>query len=166
MHRYVYERVVSRKQDNDATRFLEKELVKEIYYRIEEYAVRDKSRFDLDGKATDLRSPLLRAAMGFIEGNLFRDISIADICRKVDASESTILREFQNRLGKAPTTYIAERRLEEAMILIKGQRYSVSQVSDIVGYENVSAFSAAFKKRFGLTPSQVIVKDPVNIAEI
>lgn len=52
------------------------------------------------------------------------------------------------------------------MILIKGQRYSVSQVSDIVGYENVSAFSAAFKKRFALTPSQVIVKDPVNISEI
>lgn len=66
MHRYVYERVVSRKQGNDATRFLEKELVKEIYYRIEEYTVRDKSRFDLDSKATDLRSPMLRAAMEFI----------------------------------------------------------------------------------------------------
>jgi AraC-like DNA-binding protein len=166
MHRYVYERVDSNNQDNIATRFLEQEIVKEIHYRIGDYAVRDKSRFDLDGKATDLRNPTLRAAMTFIESHLFRDITVEDISKKIGISESTLLREFQARLGKSPTAYIIDRRLEEAMILIKSQRYAIGQVSDIVGYENLSAFSAAFKKKFGLTPSQVAVKDPVQITKL
>jgi AraC-like DNA-binding protein len=51
------------------------------------------------------------------------------------------------------------------MLLLKGQTYSISQISDIVGYENVSAFSAAFKKHFGVTPSQVIVKDPAKLVQ-
>lgn len=165
MHRYVYERVVSKNSDNNATRFLEQEIVKEVYYRLDEYAILDKSRFDLDDRATDLRSPLLRAAMAFIDANLFRDITVADIARHVGVSESTALREFQTRLERSPSSYIVDRRLEEAMILIKSQRYSVGQVSDIVGYENISAFSAAFKKKFGATPSQVVIRNPKETME-
>ncbi len=163
MHRYVYERAQMRRTDSLAATFLEQELVKEFHFRIKECEVRDKSRFDLDARATDLRSPLLREAMAFIEGNLFRDISVEDIVRKAGVSESTLLREFRERLATSPSAYITARRLEEAMLLLKGQIYSVSQVSDIVGYENVSAFSAAFKKQLGLTPTQVITKDPSKL---
>jgi AraC-like DNA-binding protein len=53
---------------------------------------------------------------------------------------------------------LRDRRLEEAMSLIKSLRYSVGQVSDILGYENPSAFSAAFKKQFGISPSDVVAK--------
>lgn len=166
MHRYVYERTVSKNSDNNATRFLEQEIVKEVYYRLDEQALLDKSRFDLDNLATDLRSPLLRAAMAFVDANLFRDIAVADIARQVGVSESTVLREFQTRLERSPSSYIVERRLEESMILIKSQRYSIGQVSDIVGYENVSAFSAAFKKKFGATPSQVVTKNPKDAMSV
>jgi AraC-like DNA-binding protein len=165
MHRYVYERAISQNLNNAATRFLEQEIVKEVFYRLEEFAILDKNRFDLDTLAIDHRSPLLRAAMAYVDANLFRDITVTDIARHVGTSESTVLREFQTRLDRSPTTYIVSRRLEEAMILVKSKRYSVSQVSDIVGYENVSAFSAAFKKCFGLTPSQVITKDPRSVVE-
>jgi AraC-like DNA-binding protein len=163
MHRYVYERVIARRSDSIATRFLEQEIVKEFYFRVIEHNELKKSRFDIDMRATDLRSPLLREAMTFIEANIFRDISIEDIVRKTGVSESTLLREFKERLGTSPSVYITVRRLEEAMLLLKGQTYSISQISDIVGYENVSAFSAAFKKHFGVTPSQVIVKDPAKL---
>jgi AraC-like DNA-binding protein len=166
MHRYVYERVVAKQKDNTATQFLEQEIVKEMHYRVEEFAQRDKSRFDLDTHATDLRSPLLRTAMTFVEANLFRDITVEDIAKEVNTSSSTVLREFQTRIGKSPNAYLVDRRLEEAMALIKSQRYSIGQVSDIVGYENLSAFSAAFKKRFGLTPSQVVTKDPADLAKL
>jgi AraC-like DNA-binding protein len=166
MHRYVYERVVARERTNLACRFLEQEIVKEVYYRLEDYARLDTSRFDLDKGAMDLRGPTLRAAMDFIEANLFRDLAVGDIAASTGISESTLLREFRTRLKKSPQAYVVDRRLEEAAALLKGQRYSVSQVSDIVGYENVSSFSAAFKKKFAISPSQVVTKDLTARVEI
>jgi AraC-like DNA-binding protein len=159
MHRYIYERVVTKQKSNAATEFLEVEILKEIHFRFQEQHIRDKSRFDLDSLAFDSRSPLLRKAMAFMDENLFRDIGIEDLVRRLKVSESTLLREFREHLGQSPNAYLVGRRLEEAMLLLRSQRYSVSQISDIVGYENVSAFSAAFKKKFGLTPVQVVTKD-------
>ena len=159
MHRYVYERVVAKQKENIATEFLEMEILKEIHFRIQEQNVRDKSRFDLDPFALDSRSPLLRKAMAFMDANLFRDIGIEDIVREVKVSESTLLREFREHLRQSPNAYLVSRRLDEAMLLLRSQRYSVSQISDIIGYENVSAFSAAFKKKFSLTPVQVVAKE-------
>jgi AraC-like DNA-binding protein len=159
MHRYIYERVIAKQKSNAATEFLEVEILKEIHFRFKEQHIRNKSRFDLDSFALDSRSPLLRKAMAFMDENLFRDIGIEDLVRTLKVSESTLLREFREHLGQSPNAYLIARRLDESMLLLRSQRYSVSQISDIVGYENVSAFSAAFKKKFGLTPVQVITKD-------
>jgi AraC-like DNA-binding protein len=153
MHRYVFERVVARNRANKATTFLEDEIVKELYYRLDEHQREGGGRSDLDTFQGG-RGSVLRRAMDFIEANLFRDIAVREIAARSGVSESTLLREFQKRLKKSPLNYVIDRRLEEAMILIKSQRYAVGQVSDMVGYENVSAFSAAFKKRFGVSPSQ------------
>jgi len=48
---------------------------------------------------------------------------------------------------------VRERRLEEASLLIHTGRYAVSHVARIVGYENVSAFTQAFKRKYGVLPS-------------
>ena len=94
MHRYIYERVVAKQKANAATEFLEVEILKEIHFRIQEQNIRNKSQFDLDPFAFDSRSPLLRKAMAFMDANLFRDIGIDDIVRKLKVSESTLFHKF------------------------------------------------------------------------
>ena len=158
MCRYAYERMVAGNRSNSATEFLEQEIVKEVYYRMTKPTPPSENLFDLDSTNFDGRSPLLRSAMMFIDANLLRDIAMADIAETLGVSESTILREFQSHLGFTPHSFITKRRLDEALMLLKSQRYSISEVSDIIGYENISAFSAAFKKRFGIKPSQVLSK--------
>lgn len=58
----------------------------------------------------------------------------------------------------SPTTYayIKDRRLEEALLLLKSKKYAVGEVAVLVGYENFGAFSDAFKVKFGKVPSQIV----------
>lgn len=166
MCRYAYERMVAGNKLNPATEFLEQEIVKEVYYRLTKPTPPSENLFDLDLTNFDGRSPLLRSAMIFIDANIFRDISVVDIAQTLGVSESTVLREFQSHLGYTPHSFITKRRLDEALMLLKSHRYSISEVSDIIGYENISAFSAAFKRRFGIKPSQVLTKASGNRATI
>ncbi len=158
MHRYVFERATAKNANNCATSFLETELLKEIYYASKDQNLALKNRFNLDDNNLDKKSPLVRKAMIFIESRLFEVLSMEELSKNLAASGSTILRAFSKDLGKSPFNYIKERRLEEANVLIRSCKYSVSEVASLVGYENTSAFIAAFKKHFGLTPSTLADK--------
>jgi len=75
------------------------------------------------------------------------------IARQAFASLSTLLRKFRLDTGMSPYGYIKTRRLEEARRLIEAGTHPVGDVAALVGYENLAAFSTAFKKQFGKPPS-------------
>ena len=70
-------------------------------------------------------------------------------------SPRALLRAFQKGLGDSPVAYVRARRLDEALLLLRSGRLDVSEVSARVGYRTLSAFSQAFKARFGQSPSAV-----------
>lgn len=80
---------------------------------------------------------------------------MTDIARTCGSSESTLLRAFRRAFGVPPTTYVRNRRLEEALLLLESGRYTVSEVAVRVGYANLSAFTVAFRRRFRTAPSDV-----------
>jgi AraC-like DNA-binding protein len=151
MHRYIFERVDAGSKANEATAFLETEIIKEVYYlgRLFEPA---KNVFNLD--RTDLYNnlPIIKRTLSFIETHLFDEITMDDLVKNSFASEATLLRVFSKEFKKTPFAYIADRRLEESLVLLRGRKYSISEIADNVGYQTVSGFIAAFKKRFKLTP--------------
>ncbi|MEM6611553.1 MAG: helix-turn-helix transcriptional regulator, partial [Cyanobacteria bacterium P01_C01_bin.72] len=53
--------------------------------------------------------------------------------------------------------YIAQQRLDRAERLLRERKHSVAEVAILVGYGNIGHFSVAFKRRFGITPSQCLV---------
>lgn len=150
VHRYLFERGVCRKRDTDATRFLETEIVKEVYFlsRAREESAGRKSVVELEG-------PLVARALREIEAHLFEPDVLGRLPKACRASESSLLRAFKRELGRAPLVYVRERRLDEASLLLKSRRWSVSEVATKVGYGNLAAFSSAFRARFGVQPSRV-----------
>jgi AraC-like DNA-binding protein len=149
-HRYLFERAVCHKPTSIASQFLEIEIVKELYFNC-----RDREN-DLE-RTSHLRSrpPIVERAIQHIEAHLFDPISIAHLAEVCGASASTLLRTFKKEIGASPSAYVRQRRLEEAVLFLKSGRYSVSQVAMLVGYDNLAAFSHAFRARFGQSPSEL-----------
>ena len=148
VHRYVFERTVCEKRDSKAARFVEAELTKEVYFLGREQAERQtRSSVVFEGDAVAAR------ARAWLEAHLFAPFAVGALAAHCHVSESTLLRACRRELGMSPLAYLRRRRLEESMQLLESGRYGVTEVAARVGYDNPSAFAAAFRAQFGISPS-------------
>ena len=69
-------------------------------------------------------------------------------------SISKLTRIFRQEYGISLHSYVIERRLCEGLGLLATGEITVGEVAQRVGYAKQSQFSAAFKKRFGISPSE------------
>lgn len=147
-HRYRFERAVCLKHESIASRFLETELMKEAYF-VARSAEKEAARVSVLHQG----STVLEQARALIESSLDKPLSVRDLATRCHVSESSLLRAFATELGVTPSDYTRARRLDHALALLESKRLSVSEVAHRTGYASAAAFSVAFKKRFGCSPS-------------
>jgi AraC-like DNA-binding protein len=70
-------------------------------------------------------------------------------------SLATFKRDFEKIFQLSPSRWLQQRRLQEAHYLIKEKGQAPSEVYLEVGFEDLSHFSFAFKKMYGVAPSRV-----------
>jgi len=153
--RYLFEREVCRHDESRAARFLEAEITKEVFYQLKERRAA-KVRRSLVSDQTEL----VRRAIAMIESDLFRPLSVPALAHACHASESSLLRAFKKELGTGPAAYQRDRRLDEALLLLRGRQLGVAEVAMRVGYTNMPAFTTAFGKKFGAPPSSLLSDAP------
>ena len=78
--------------------------------------------------------------------------TLLELSRMIHMNDCKLKRSFKQCFGKTVYEYIREQRLEKAFSLLHQEGYNVSETAFAVGYTNVSHFSEAFKKKFGITP--------------
>lgn len=66
-----------------------------------------------------------------------------------------LVHAFKKYIGLSPINYVISKRVEESKCLLETTDYSISQISDIVGFSSQSYFSQIFKKTTGYTPFEV-----------
>jgi transcriptional regulator GlxA family with amidase domain len=88
----------------------------------------------------------------WIDENLHRSVSVAEMAERAGQTERTFYRHFAGAIGKTPTTYLIDRRLDRAKQLLASGR-NVKEVAVAVGFKSESSFRAAFNSRFALPPS-------------
>lgn len=148
VHRYAFEREALKQRDNSITRFLEVEVLKELFFLI-----RDRRQGADRASVAHRLSPPIARAVAELEARLFQSMTMTWLASTVGVSESSLLRGFRRELGRTPAAYRQERRLDEALALLRGGSHSVAQAALAVGYENPTAFGQAFRRRFGQPPS-------------
>lgn len=89
----------------------------------------------------------------FINGHLTEEISVDAIAKTAYISRYHLMRLFKAETGCTLFDYIAEKRLSLAKDLLKAKT-PVIQACFGSGFQNYSTFSRAYKKRFGISPSQ------------
>ena len=70
-------------------------------------------------------------------------------------SLSAFKRDFQKQFNNTPGKWLLERRLQQAMFLLANKVKTVGEAAFESGFENLSHFSRAFKRRFGISPAAV-----------
>ena len=96
---------------------------------------------------------LLNEIIAYINDELCKQLTIEEICTKFSISRSSLQTLFNNNIGTAPKRYISELKLHKSKILIKENKYTISEISSMLGFASIHYFSRSFKQRFGITPS-------------
>ena len=91
----------------------------------------------------------------FMNRNFRFNISLERFAFLTGRSLSSFKRDFKKIFGINPGSWLKKKRLEEAYFQIGKQKEKPSNVYLEVGFEDLSHFSFAFKKEFGLTPTEV-----------
>lgn len=81
-------------------------------------------------------------------------ISLAQLAAEHGVSVSHLQKLFKQVYGVPVYRYIKEYRLERAAVKLVQGRQPVTEIAQEAGYDNASKFTEAFKKRYGLTPTQ------------
>ncbi len=92
----------------------------------------------------------------YFEEHYDEKISLDRIAENMYLSPFYISKIFKSEIGDTPIRYLINIRLEKAkMLLESGNNSSIQEIAAMVGYDDAYHFSKLFKKRYGVSPSQV-----------
>ena len=86
------------------------------------------------------------------------DFNVEKMCDEVGVSRTQLHRKLKEMTGVPTSEFLRNIRLNEAARLIREGKINITQVSYMVGFANNSHFSTAFKKYFGMSPSEYAAK--------
>jgi AraC family transcriptional regulator len=94
-----------------------------------------------------------RTVAAYIEEHLAEQISLATLAQLANLSPFYFCRAFKQSFGIPPHRYHNSRRIEYAKTLLAKPASTVTDIGLSVGFSDTSAFTAAFHKTTGLTPT-------------
>lgn len=91
----------------------------------------------------------------YVKENYMNEISFLDLAKVCHVSRSHLSALFKKEVGCSFPEYLVNFRIHKAAKLLKEENLRVSEVSELVGYQDVAHFSKIFKKYMGVSPKTV-----------
>jgi AraC-like DNA-binding protein len=106
------------------------------------------------GLLAGLADPALAHALHRIHVDVARKWSVAELARAAGMSRAVFAERFARVVGMPPMQYLLEWRIAIAKDLLRRDRSPLADVAERVGYQSASAFSTAFSRVAGCSPSE------------
>ncbi|WP_243699234.1 helix-turn-helix domain-containing protein [Flavobacterium hiemivividum] len=103
----------------------------------------------------DFAEPWKIDLLEFLNDNYMEDLTMEQIASFTGRSLATFKRDFKKISNLTPQKWLIKKRLETAYIKLKEEGQKVQDVYAEVGFKNASHFSTAFKKQYGISPTEV-----------
>ena len=112
----------------------------------------DKDIFNQKMEPKPINEQRIKDVLSFIHQNYSNKITLQDIADAVFVSKGECCRFFKKSLKMSPYDYLINYRINESMKLLKNSSLSILDISENVGFNNVSHYIQIFKKKTGQTP--------------
>lgn len=101
------------------------------------------------------KSGKIGAVLSFMEENFHLSLSLKDMADVIDVSTHFLCRLFKQHLNTTPFKYLLKLRVQKAKhLFFEYPELLVKEVSQKVGYTDISYFCSVFKEQEGITPSE------------
>lgn len=104
----------------------------------------------------DFSEPWKIDILDFMNKNYMYSFSMEELAHYTGRSLATFKRDFRKVSDLTPEKWLVRKRLEVAYGMIQEGGKRVVEVCEKVGFKNPSHFSAAFKKRYGIAPTELL----------
>lgn len=90
-----------------------------------------------------------------VEKNISGRLVPAELARHLGLTPDYFSRIFQKTMGRSPKRWLMEKRIQKANLLLSESPLKVSEVSELLGYDDVRLFTKQFKSVFRTTPGRI-----------
>lgn len=112
------------------------------------------------GQAPFISAPLdpdtgdLQSLTAWLTERLDENVPLERMATHINASVRTLNRRFQGAYGRSPSSWLLDRRIDQARNLLLATSKPVEDIAHRVGFGSSIGFRAHFKESVGLTPTQ------------
>lgn len=103
----------------------------------------------------NFENELLNEILLYINENVFSDFNnVEELCQHFGLSRSSLQNLFNNNLNIAPKRYILNTKLNKSKELIRESKYTISEISNLLGFSSIHYFSRRFKQEYDISPTE------------
>lgn len=158
---FISYREIVRKIFPSANLSSEKVFFEQISSMFQEKSVWDFLQQTIKGWLSDIESQkkqetwnTLKDAQNYIKRNYNKKIGINEVANELFLSPSYFCMLFKKELGINFHDYLLSIRIDKAKHFLREKRYTIQEISSLVGYKDTKHFSRLFKKEVGLSPTE------------
>lgn len=150
MHKVINDILQCHRNDGLKKTYLECKIIELLILQLESFT-------DMHTPKTSPKSEIekLYAAKEYIENNLNENCKLIDLAHRFNTNEFTLNTGFKKLFGTTIYQYWLDGRLKRAAHLIKYENLNINEAAYEIGYKNPQHFTAAFKRKFGILPSDL-----------
>lgn len=132
------------------------ELLNSIFRQILIYLIRDFKNNPNKGYHDNISNSeiLCYNIMNYIDTHIYTMKNLSELCDATNYSYGYLSTLFKNTTSQNLYDFYKERRINAACLLLKESKLSVTEISEVLGYSSLFAFSKAFKKQMNLSPKK------------
>ena len=95
---------------------------------------------------------LVASASRILNQRLVDPPTLQELAQELGTNRNKLNQIFQRSMGVTLKVYCVRKRIERARALLQEGRLTIAQISESVGYQHQSSFTAAFRDMVGMCP--------------
>lgn len=105
----------------------------------------------------ELNDQFLKKAITVVRENMAdSEFNKDKFAKAMFASSSLLYKKIKALTGQSPVDFVKTIRLDYSIELLKTNKYTITEVSELCGFSSASYFSTVFKKAFGKSPTEIL----------